>query len=441
MNYLIHRYRNNIHKVSFVIVSIVLCSIDIQMLEARGIAKAATPVVSTQPLAQSTTVVKNIVKNEETPISTGVDSKLSLDQIYALSQEKKPTQLPTRSRSITPVQKTTDLYTQSQAHMSIPAIKNLIAATYDTKPYEELIKQIFDREKQYGDYYVFYHGTDNVWRLAQDVYTRLYAHFKKISPQTMKDFIFLRFNEGLNDVAVNNFLINKLRESGLVNDHTLGNDILAVNLALFGNVGTPPECTWQYFIKSRGHTAPTRSLYESIMNTFGLSHTYINELMKLVELYQTKEQTILQIFIPKNMVNAIGYLAWIRGIPADQQIMHTVLRSVQDKTFEKTAPALDHYTQLFKQDQEKQPLFKNVMTKLGTQQFSLDYFLTFYRNRPADIEDINNFQARLFLTRNVLLNPLSGVKIFRCSTATDAQLKKYHEKLDGIIKKMVTEKP
>src|SRR5438477_84701 len=137
-------------------------------------------------------------------------TQLSLDQIYALSQEKKSTQLPTRSRSITSARKTTDLYTQSQAHMSVPAIKKLIAATYDTKPYEKLIKQVLDREKQYDDYYVFYHGTDNVWRLAQDLYTRLYANSKKISSQTMQDFIFLRFNEGLNDIAVNDFLINKL---------------------------------------------------------------------------------------------------------------------------------------------------------------------------------------------------------------------------------------
>src|SRR5438477_4838573 len=120
--------------------------------------------------------------------------------------------------------------------------------------------------------------------------------------------------------------------------------------------------------------------------------------------------------------------------------MHTILRSVQDKKFEKTAPALDYYTKLFKQEQEKQPLFRDLITKLNADKFSLNYFLTFYRNRPADIEDINNFQARLFLTRSVLLNPYSGVKIFRCSTATDAQLKKYHDKLDEIIKKMIAEK-
>jgi len=365
-------------------------------------------------------------------------AKLSLDQIYALSQEKKSGQVATRSRSITS-EKGTDLYTQSQAHMSVPEIKKLIAATYDTKPYQKLIDTILEREKTYADYYVFYHGTDNVWRVPQDLYTRLYAHFNKISPERMKDFIFLRFN-GLDDVAINELLIAKLKEAGLINDHKMGNDLLAVNLALFGNVGIQPECTWQYFVKSRGHTNPTRAIYEMILNKFGLSHKYIDELMALTDLYQTKEQTILQIFVPKNKIDEVGYLAWIRGIPSDQELMHKVLREVQEKKFEKTAPALDHYAQLFKKEQEKNQIFRGLIEKLNTNEFSPDYFLTFYRNRPGDIEDINIFQARLFLTHEVLLNPLSGVKIFRCSTATDAQLKKYNEKFDAIVKKIIAER-
>src|SRR5579872_5442339 len=65
-----------------------------------------------------------------------------------------------------------DKYTQSQAHMSLPEIKSLIAKTYNTKPYKNIIAAALAKEETYkNDYYVFYHGTDNVWRLAQDVYT------------------------------------------------------------------------------------------------------------------------------------------------------------------------------------------------------------------------------------------------------------------------------
>lgn len=429
MNHLIWFYTRKIYGLFFVLISI---GADIECKQRqRNVSQAAEQGVA---ISEVLSPVNSVKRSDETL------SKLSLDQIYALSQEKKSTQLPTRSKSIRTAEKTTDLYTQSQAHMSVPGIKQLIAAKYNIKPYEKFIKQILDREKEYDNYYVFYHGADNVWRLAQDVYTRLYMHFNNISPTMMQDFIFLRFIQGLDDVAIKDFLTNKLKESGLVNDHSWGNEILAVNLALFGNIGTAPECTWQYFIKSRGHMNPMRSTYESIMNTFGLSHKYIDELLKLVDLYETKEEMILQIFVPKDLVNSIGYLAWIRGNPADQPLMYTVLRSVQDQKFEKTASALDYYAKLFKQEQEKQPLFKDLITKVNAGEFSLDYFLTFYRNRPADIEDINNFQARLFFTRNVLLNPFSGVKIFRCSTATDAQLKTYNEQLDAIIKKIIAEK-
>jgi hypothetical protein len=449
MNYFKHFYCNKIiHGIFFVLVSM---STGVECKQRS--ASQANENDFKEIVAQKATMspaIASVVKNiENSKILSQVSSikppdkassKLSLDQIYALSKDKKSTQSSTRSQSIIPTQKSTDLYTQSQAHMSVPEVKALIDSKYKTKPYEKLIKATLDREKEYADHYVFYHGTDNVWRLPQDLYTRLYTHFSKASVAVMKDFIFLRFSSGLNDVDVSKFLTKKLRESGLINDHRLGSDLLAANLALFGSVGNASECTWGYFIKSREHTNPTRTVYESIMNTFKLSHKYIDEIMKLIELYQTKEQTILQIFVPKNLVNQIGYLAWIRGIPADQPIMHTVLRSVQDKKFDKTAPALDHYSKLFRQEQEKQPLFKGLIERLSMQEFSLDYFLTFYRNRPADIEDINIFQARLFLTNSVLLNPLSGVKIFRVSTATDAQLKKYHEKLDGIIKKMIAEK-
>lgn len=372
-----------------------------------------------------------------------VGSKLSLEQIHAaMTQNNLITQptLQTRSKSIISAAATTDIFTQSQAHMSVPEIKKLIAATYNIKPYQKLIDSVLAREKEYADDYVFYHGVDNEWRTAQDVYSRLYEHFKSVSEQAMKNFIFLRFQDPQGPSSVQDFLVNKLKEGGLLNDHPMGLFLIAANLALFGNVGTPSECTWQYFIKSRGHIIPNRLTYEKIMDQFGLTHKYIDELMSLIKLYQTTEQTILQIFVPKDKVDSIGYLAWIRGIPAHQKTMNMVLGSVKNKTFAKTAPALDYYTNIFKQEQEANPVFKSLIERVKVGDFSLSYFLNFYRNRPNEIEDINNFQARLIITPEVLLNPLSGVKIFRYSTAKPEQLKNYEQKLNVIIKRIVMEK-
>jgi hypothetical protein len=382
-------------------------------------------------------VVEKPVIDQKPLVGSG---KLSLEEIHTISLQQSRNNIPMRSKPIIPAQKSTDLFTQSQAHMSIPEIKNLINAKYDIKPYQSLIDSVLKREKEYADDYVFYHGLDNVWRVPQDLYTRLYAHFKLSSADAIKNFIFLRFEDIKGPTSAQDFLINQLQQTGLLNDHTMGPFLLAVNLALFGNVGVDPECTWQYFIKSRGHTKPDHSIYEKIMTAFGLPHKHINELMSLVQLYQTKEQTILQIFVPKNKVDSIGYLAWIRGNPAHQKTMDLVLRSVENKIFPKTAPALDNYTAIFRREKEANPTFKHLLERVKAGEYSLSYFLEFYRNRPNEIQRINNYQARLFFTPEVLLNPFSGVKIFRYSMATSTQLKNYQQKFDSIINKILSEK-
>lgn len=404
---------------------------------AVSVRKTTTETVLQKPTVQQP-VVEELSKQQSVEQKTS-GGKLSLEAIHGLALEQQPV---TRAVKVKPAtQLESDLFTQSQAHMSLPEIKKLIASEYNTKPYEKMITAILDREKQYkDDYYVFYHGMDNSWRVPQDLYTRLYWHFKALPAELMKSFTFLRFENVSGPSVVQSFLINKLKEGGLINDHELGSFLFATNIALFGNVGTQPECTWQYFVKSRGHMSPVRVVYEKIMDTFGLSHKYVDELMALVDLYKTNEQTIVQVFVPQDRVDEIGYLSWIKGIPAHKKTMDMVLRSVENKTFPKTAPAIVHYAESFKKEQEKNPIFKNLIERVKAGEFSLSYFLKFYRNRPEAIEGINNFQARLIFTPELLLNPLSGVKIFRYCAATPEQLNNYQRKFEGIIKKIVAEK-
>ncbi|HLJ30956.1 MAG TPA: hypothetical protein VKU36_00830 [Candidatus Babeliales bacterium] len=361
---------------------------------------------------------------------------LSLEQIHTYFPDGNAQ--TTRSTSV--AVPATDKFTQSQAHMSVPAVKKLIDAKYDTKKYKNIIDAILAREQEYKNDYVFYHGMDNVWRVPQDLYTKLYIHFKKLPENIFQHFIFLRFDGVKNSTVIRQFVINKLKEGGLINDHELGDFLYAVNIALFGNVGTDPECTWQYFIKSRGHLNPDRKIYEQILDAFGLTHQYIDQLMALTTLYETTEETIVQIFVPTHNVDQIGYLSWIRGIPAHKKTMDMVTRSVHDKKFPKTAPALDYYTKIFKDEQQENPVFSNLLDRVRAGDFSLGYFLKFYRNYPDKIEDINSFQARLMFTHEVLLNPLSGVKVFRYCMATAQQMKNYQQKFDEIFNKIIAEK-
>jgi hypothetical protein len=427
-------------KIGFVLIVVTFLSI-VENAVSKMISKP-------QQSSISPVVTKNIpeVKQPLQPIQP-VKTQLSLEQIHALSQGQDKE--ITRSLKITPVtQIHSDKFTQSQAHMSLPEIKKLIDAKYNIKPYQKMIDAIIAREKQYKDnYYVFYHGMNNLWYVPQDLYTRLYFHFKKLPADLLQSFLFLRFDgvipssfaKASADMPSNvqDFLLKELKENGLVNDHNLVDLLYSVNIALFGNVGDDPECTWQYFMKARKKIEPDKQTYEKILDIFGLPHTYINELMELAKLFPTDRQTIVQIFVPQNKVDQIGYLAWVRGNPAHKKTMDMILGSLQDKKFAKSPLAMDYYTGLFKREQEKNPIFTNLLERVKAGDFKLSYFLKFYRNYPELIENINRYQARLIFTPDVLLNPLSGVKIFRYSMATAQQLQEYHKKFDEIFKKII----
>jgi len=404
----------------------------VETVISKGVTQSRPQIQSVETSAQE--VIEPEAQNAimPQPVVQLPQGKLSLEEIHAVSA------LPNGQvkRSVSLALPVADKFTQSQAQMSVPEIKKLIETKYDTKKYKNIIDAILAREKEYKDDDVFYHGMDNMWRVPQDLYTKLYIHFKNLPENIIQSFIFLRFENVTGPSTTQTFLVNKLKENGLINDHEL-NFLYAVNIALFGNVGVDPECTWQYFVKSRGHTSPDRKVYEKILDTWGLSHQYINELMALTKIYETTEETIVQIFVPKDKVDQIGYLSWIRGIPAHKKTMDMVLRSVENKKFTKTASALDFYTKVFKDEQEENPIFNNLLERVRAGDFSLRYFLKFYRNYPEKIENINNFQARLIFTPEVLLNPLAGVKIFRHSTATAEQMKKYQQKFDEIVNKII----
>ncbi len=63
-----------------------------------------------------------------------------------------------------------------------------------------------------------------------------------------------------------------------------------------------------------------------------------------------------------------------------------------------------------------------------------------YCNKPEDLHGINYAQARLLLTDDILLNPASGVKIFRYTDVDHKSMEKYEERLDQIIQKIVASK-
>ena len=86
--------------------------------------------------------------------------------------------------------------TQSEAHLSVPAIRNTVERWYNvsTTPYfQNLFNEADGKERQYNNtHYVFYNAFINEWRVPQDLYSKLYVKFHPDEAR-LKDFHALRW--------------------------------------------------------------------------------------------------------------------------------------------------------------------------------------------------------------------------------------------------------
>jgi hypothetical protein len=386
----------------------------------------------------------------------GVNNNLAKSSVHALdmAQAQQANRYNVGNTPIAQIENrkgSEDQFTQTEALLQIKSVRDFMAKESSSRyiPYMNIIADCLAKEVEFKDsHYVFYHTTDNVWRLPQDVYTQLYNFFTPANAQA-KDFAFLRFND-IQGPRAQDFLVQELKKNGLVDDNgEVRALLLSVNLSLFGNTSFPSECTWEYFLRERAHGSPDRKIYESIMDKWGLTHQYIGELMDLIKLIDTKEKTLIQIFVPQNKIDDIGYLAWATGIPGHVETIDWVRKNVKNKVYKgKVDPEDNQYkagalwamwdlADNFKKEQEANPMFKDIMDGIKKGDFSLNKYLKRYRNTPWDIPNINYGQARLIFSNSVLLNPQSGVKFYRYSTAERQKMQEYTKRLKQIIDKII----
>lgn len=346
-------------------------------------------------------------------------------------------------------QTSSDLYTQTQAHLQLKKNRELIQEIYSKKvvPYFDIISRVITKETEFkNSHWAFYHGTSQKWMVWQDALTRLSHHFNPSRAHKSGEFVFLR-TKGPSNLKAKEFLVKELRAHGLVDDQNEAQGmLLSTNIALFGNTGFENEATWSYFMEEKSHAELERSFYEAIMDEFGLPHTYIDELMGLVKMLPSKHESLLQIFVPKNIVDDVAYLAWVTGIPAYTEVIDWVRTNVKRKKYKAESGksgnmmALAALKDKFKNEQEKNPLFKEMLENIEKGDYSMNAYLKIYCNKPEDLHGVNYAQARLLLTDDILLNPASGVKIFRYTDVDHRSLDKYEERLDQIIQKIVAAK-
>ena len=408
--------------------AIVLCALN---LSARQMSKSgqAGPIIPASPVVKnSASLEKERQKQEE---GAGV-VEVNLD-------EAKNKKFP-------------DRYVQSQAHLQLPAIRNLIKNDFSSKvvPYFNIISSAIVKEAELKKtHYVFYHAAPSITAVLSDVFTQLYFNEHPETKLTEDNtFRFLRFQGEKQDMTAQEFLADQLSKNGLVDDSgKLGAYLLSVNLALFGNVGSKTECTWYWFINNE-RSVPKPDLCNAIMDQFGLSRKYVSNIMALDDILAAKESTLLQIFIPKDIVDEIVYLAWIRGVPASGPIMDWIKKYQKSKAVPEahrkglvhTSLSREALAEKFKKEKENNPLFRDFMKQLEAGDFSADAFLTAYCNKPYDLPNMNETEGRILFTQEGLHSPSSGIKFYRYLTTPRDKLEEYTVQLNGVVQKLISEK-
>lgn len=366
-------------------------------------------------------------------------------------EQEKKAGIDTRSLQAIQDSMGPDLFTQTEAYFQVPKLRKLVTEEFTgyfkVVEHMDVVSSIMAKEAELRkSHWAFYHGVDNIWTVPQDLYTKLHNHFHPEDQKRNEDFIFLRFTS-MKGKAPKEFLIGELKQHGLVDDNNeAGGLLLAVNFTPFGNTSFKGESTWKYFIEPHSHVDPDRAMYELIMNEFKLPHTYIDELMALTRDVRSKHQTLLQIFVPKNLVDNVGYLAWVTGIPAHEETIDWVRKHIKHKGHspkggKSVLRELASLKDKFKKEQEKNALFRDMLESIEKgEDYSVDAYLKDYCNKPEEIPQLNYVQARLIFSDDVLLNPASGVKMFRHNKISNEKIDRYETKLEELVKKIVASK-
>ncbi|MCK4517407.1 hypothetical protein KAT92_01415, partial [Candidatus Babeliales bacterium] len=258
------------------------------------------------------------------------------------------------------------------------------------------------------EFYVFYHGQKWQFRIVQDLLRKLSIRLRGYSQGDFSEFCYLRVPGGIFEDS-NLKIMSDLFKQGEVMGESVDEDkpwfadrLLSVNLSLFGG-GFSSCLAWYYFTENDtcfGYGSNIKKLLGDVFACFSIAleetllEKYLNELLSLNETIKTKEGNLFQIFITKGEVNKYMYLSCI----------------------------------LNSHDADK--------IKIVDKAFDVSRLINSYFYRPVSevrFNDLDYFQGRILLNNYFMLNPRSGVKIFRYTTVNQKDVEKYEEKLDKLI--------
>lgn len=292
--------------------------------------------------------------------------------------------------------------TPTQAYLSVPRLNALVHKDWKNElvDYKDMFDEIKKKEHEFNDtHYVFYHGQNDAFRLLHDFLNALYEELYLHPP--LDDFYMMRLWYESREKAHMNKFIEEYEGGSPITWSDQGGplvkELLSVNFSIFGNTNTWGECTLKAFTRNRSYFFHSvMPLIEDVFKEFGFDKKYLKDLAQLPPLIATKEGTIYQIFIPKNLVDSCAYVCHRWATPY------------------------------------RQPLVTSDFNAQKQRHMHIKPIVDAYKQKPNSFVDLDILQARLLFSQDILLNPNSGVKIFRYTTVPQAKLEDYKKKLKKI---------
>lgn len=341
--------------------------------------------------------------------------------------------------------------TQSEAYLSIPMYRSAVDLRYPflkSDKWKTFIQNIIARERQHdATHYVFYHAFNKSWIVPGDFYLALYKRLRPLT-KNIDDFRFLRFEPAASQ-DISSFMVNEMNAQGLITDHSPNarSSVLSVNLALFGNTNNDGESSFHYFRKPTSHVTVGDWAWNMILDQFHAPHDpkIIQRLKALDETFlspeiknngEPKEQAILQIFVPKDLVDKVAYLAYIEGIPRYEPLVTWIENLAKDHPlkslrYDSAKEVTEAIRTLFK-EHPNHPMKQQILQEIQGKKFRLSDLLEKYKANPQLIPNLNSLQARLLFTNDVLLHPSNNVLFFEYDFIPQEQRDAYKKALNAI---------
>lgn len=303
-------------------------------------------------------------------------------------------------------------FSVTDKHQSFPRLRDIVKTTWSDfiNQNTDFIDSILKREREYSkDYYVFYHAQKKEFRLIEDFIKEVSEYIRLMGHQ--KSFEYLRFFDKIPlTVDSNTFLDDQNSKYGFNNwnDHypILVRQLLSVNLSLFGNCTNIKrgECTFDYFLNNHNICIDVngiKELLKEIFDYFKFEKSFVEQLWNLNQLIDQKEGLLFQICIPKGIVDKYAYLCRPYGLPYEQAIIPSC----------------------FDTDKQRHINISSILDGCQLQN-------TWISGSPAWLHELDTLQARLLFSWDMMLNPESGVKIFRYSTASEESVAEFEKQLN-----------